>query len=70
MMAFPSLCLQANHILDFSFPGGGVETMPVSLTSYFPGLKLCQMTCSNGPAMLVANTLLAPLQGVEAGRNL
>lgn len=44
--------------------------MLVSLTSYFPGLKPCQMTCSNGPAMLEANTPLAPLQGVEVGSNL
>lgn len=44
--------------------------MLVSLTSYFPGPKSCQMTCSNSLAMLEANTPLAPLQGVEVGRYL
>lgn len=43
--------------------------MLVSLTSYFPEVNQCQMTCSNGPAMLDANTPLAPLQRVEVGRN-
>lgn len=70
MMDFPCLCLQAKHIPDFSSPEEEVETMLVSLTSYFPGLKPWQITCSNGSAVPEANTSLGPLEGGKVGRNL